>query len=149
MIEAILALKAWDRAKPRTFDRIPKSARSDSVRSYFSEEEFEIWRADHIRQAEARLEWLRSREEKRRGEVAVDGADLEQKFTRLLHAARRKAKLSSKAKCLIKIFNEEQRCALYTLLDEIEEQIPWRGFSSQSAYDLIHRHKLSSANSAS
>jgi hypothetical protein len=149
MIQAIPALKAWDRAKPRTFDGVPKSAQSDSVRSYFSEEEFEMWRADHIRQAEARLEWLRSREEKRRGEVTVNGADLEQKFTRLLHAVRRKAKLSSKAKCLIEIFNEEQRRALYTLLDEIEEQIPWRGFSSQAAYDLIHRRKLSGTNNAS
>ena len=142
MIEAIAALKAWDRAKPGTFDRVPKSAQSDSVRNSFSEEEFEIWRADHIRQAEARLERLRSSEEKRRGEVVVDGADLEQKLTRLLHAIRRKAKLTSRAKCLIEIFNEEQRRALFTLLDEIEEQIPWRGFSSQAAYDLIYKHKL-------
>jgi hypothetical protein len=64
----------------------------------------------------------RSREETRRGEAAVNGADLEQKFTCLLHAVRRKAKLSSKAKCLIEIFNEEQRRVLYTLLDKIEEQ---------------------------
>lgn len=149
MIEAISALRAWDRANPRTFDRVPKSAQSNSVGSYFSEKEFEMWRAEHIRQAEARLEWLRSREEKRRGEVAVDEADLEQKFTRLLHAVRRKAMLSSKVKCLIEIFNDEQRRALYTLLDEIEEQIPWRGFSSQAAYDLIHRHKLSGTIGAS
>jgi hypothetical protein len=142
MIKAIAALKAWDRAKPETFDRVPKSAQSDSVRSDFSEEEFEMWRADHIRQAEARSECLRFREEKRRGEVAVDGIDLEQKFSRLLHAVRLKAKLSSMAHFLIETFNEEQRRALYMLLDEIEEQIPWRGFSSQAAYNLIHNHKL-------
>ncbi|MGD0026120.1 MAG: hypothetical protein ABSC37_16130 [Xanthobacteraceae bacterium] len=139
MVEAIAALTAWDRAKSASFHHVPKSAQSDSVTSYFSEQEFEIWRADHIRQAKRRLEWLRSREQKRRGEIAVDGADLEQKFATLLHAVRRKAKLSSKAKCLIGIFDEEQRHALYTLLDEIEEQIPWRGFSSQVAYDLIHK----------
>lgn len=53
MIEAIAALKAWDRAKPGTFDRVPKSAQSDSVRSSFSEEEFEMWRADHRAIAES------------------------------------------------------------------------------------------------
>jgi hypothetical protein len=74
--------------------------------------------------------------------LPTDGIDLEQKFSRLLHAVRLKAKLSSEAHFLIETFNEEQRRALYTLLDEIEEQIPWRGFISQAAYNLIHNHKL-------
>jgi hypothetical protein len=145
MVGAITAFKAWDRAKPATFHGVPKSAQSDSIANYFSDAEFEIWRADHIRQAEKRLTWLRSREQKRQGEIAIDGADLEQKFTRLLHAVRGKASLSLKARGLIEIFGKEQRHALYMLLDEIEEQIPWRGFSSQNAYDLIHEHKLLAA----
>jgi|GEM_PF-1455564 len=146
MVGAITALKAWDRAKPATFHRVPKSAQSGSIANYFSDAEFEIWRADHIRQAEKRLAWLRSREQKRQGKIAIDGGDLEQKFTRLLHAVRGKANLSSKARGLVGIFGKEQRHALYMLLDEIEEQIPWRGFSSQNAYDLIHEHKLLAAN---
>jgi hypothetical protein len=73
------------------------------------------------------------------------GRTLSKKITRLLHAVRGKANLSLKARSLIGIFGKEQRHALYMLLDEIEEQIPWRGFSSQNAYDLIHEHKLLAA----
>jgi hypothetical protein len=142
MVEAIVGLEAWDRSESRTFNRVPKSARSVSVSDFFSDEEFEIWRADHMRQAEERLEWLCSREKKRRGEMAVEKADLEQKYTRVLHAIRRKAKLSKEARRFIGIFNDEQGRALFSLLDEIEEQIPWRGFSSQTAHDLIHKRKL-------
>jgi hypothetical protein len=146
MVQATTALRAWDRAKPATFHGVPKSAQSDSIANYFSEADFEIWRADHIRQAEKRLACLRSREQKRQSEITVEEADLEKKFAHLLRAARLKAKLSSKAIGLIGIFDKEQRHALYMLLDEIEEQIPWRGFSSQGAYDLIHERKLLAMN---
>ena len=102
-----------------------------------------MWRADHIHQAEARLEWLRTREQKRRDEASVEGDDIAEQFTRLLYAVRRKAKLSAKVKCLIEIFDEGQRRALYTLLDEIDDQIPWRGFSSRAVDDLICKYRLS------
>jgi hypothetical protein len=140
MIQAIAALKDWDRSNPRTFNRVPKSAQY--IGSHFSEEEFEIWRANHIWQAETRLGSLRSREAKRRGDVPVDTLDLEQKFARVVYAVRGKSELSSGARMTIKSLDERQRRALYTLLDEIEDQIPWRGFNSQAAYELIHRRKL-------
>jgi hypothetical protein len=148
MVEAIAALTAWDRAKPATSCRVPKSAHPESITStYYSDAEFDIWRASHLRQAEERLARLRAREQRSRGEVAVDSTDIEERLTRLLRAIRRKAKLSPQAKGLIELFDAERRHTLHILLDEIEDHIPWRGFNSQDAYDLIHRYKLANASS--
>jgi hypothetical protein len=146
MVEGIAALTAWDRAKPATSRWVPKSAHSEGLTSaYYSDAEFDIWRASHVRQAEERLAWLRAREQRSRGEVAVDITDIEEKLTRLIRAIRRKAKLSKKVKGLIGLFDAERRHTLHILLDEIEDHILWRGFNSQDAYDLIHRYKVANA----
>jgi hypothetical protein len=78
----------------------------------------------------------------RKGQVPIDGVVLERKFARLLAAVRRNAKPARNADYLAQQFGEEQRRILFVLLDDIEEQIAWHGFSHARAYDLVHEHKL-------
>jgi hypothetical protein len=143
MINAIAAFKSWDRAKPETFQHVPRSALYDDNGYDFSEDEFHIWRTDYIHQAEERLAYLRSREEMRRGVVSVDGLDVEAKLSGLLRAIRRKIQYPHVASDIEKYFDHEQRRALYGLLDKIEDHILWRGFSSEKAYDLISKARSS------
>jgi hypothetical protein len=134
MGKRIAELKAWDRTQPAAVG----GCLEPSMVDLYTEEEIEVFRQEYVRQGEERLADLRSRQRMRRGEVPVDGVALEHKFTRLLEAVRRKAKPSHNADYLAQQFGEEQRRILFVLLDDIEEQIPWRGFDRGRAFDLVH-----------
>jgi hypothetical protein len=141
MIDAAVALRAWNRQDPTTARGLPRSAISGATDGYFSDDEFEIWRQDHISQAEVRLADLHSREQKRQGLAEVTGTALQEKLAVILRFVRRKAQFPPRANDIDAGFDQEQRRFLFTLLDRIEDEIPWRGFNSQHAWDLIHEHK--------
>jgi hypothetical protein len=94
----------------------------------YTDEKFESCRQNCIQQLETRLALLRRREEIRRYELPVSGLALEYKFAELLCLVlRRRAEYPPNASYLIKNSSEEQLQVIYARLEEIIEQVPWRG----------------------
>jgi hypothetical protein len=138
MVKRIAELKGWDPTRPVV---IKGCSLDPSIIDSYTAEEIEIFRQEYVRQAEERLAELRTRQQMRKGRVSVDGEALERKFARLLSEVRRNAKPVRNAHYLAQQFGEEQRRILFVLLDDIEEKIPWRGFSHARAYDLVHEQR--------
>jgi hypothetical protein len=127
--------EAWDRSKPESLSGIPKDGFVDAdtgkrlglVTDNFTDDEFAACQAEYIRQFKDRLKTLRIREAMRSGRLQVDALDIEHKLAGLLALVRPKALYPQHASYIGKHFNAEERRVLFTLLDDIEEQVPWRG----------------------
>jgi hypothetical protein len=136
MVKRIAELRSWDPTRPTV---IQGCLLKPSVVDHYGEDEIEIIRQEYIRQGEERLSDLRMRNSMRKGEVPVDGVALRDEFARVLGAVRQKSQPSLHADYLAEVFGEEQRRVLFIVLDDIIEQILWRGFSHAPALDLVHR----------
>jgi hypothetical protein len=151
VIKHIEDVQAWNRSRRETLKRIPKDGMFDPAVGYskstrlstdsLTDQEFEIYRKEHIRQLKRRLGLLRYREEIRRHEVPVDAWSLEQKFAELLHLIRPKAECPRNASYLNRHFNETERRVIYALLEEIIEQAPWGGIEWGPVYDQISKYR--------
>ena len=149
LVRRIELAKNWNRARPETLRGIASGPVVDPVTRKaagfltdgFSDEEFENLRSEYIRQAKARMRYLRTREDFRSGAQSVDPLDIEYKFARLLHFLRPKAQYPRNASHIARHFNQEQRRVLYGLLDEIEEHMPWEGFILMRALEAMRRLK--------
>ncbi len=94
--------------------------------------QFENLRAEYLRQLNARLALLLSREQIRRLEVPVSGLDIEEKFQQvlaLMRGVRRRepAGYPQNASYINHHFDDKQRRVFYALLEEIIEMVRWRG----------------------
>jgi hypothetical protein len=151
MVKRIEAAQKWDRTNPTTLERFPSVYDPASKRpvfntriilNTFSDDEFDIWRNEYIRQAQSQLEQMRFRGERRRGMVPVKPSDIERQLVGILHLLRPTAQYAQDVSLIVRHFDQGQRRYLYDLLAEIEENIPWSGFDSRKALDLIHQHRL-------
>jgi hypothetical protein len=88
-----------------------------------------------LRQAYQRLEKLREREEKRCGRAPVTGSDVQAQLSNILKHLRPKIQYPKWAEMVDEKFNAEQRGVLYRMLDEIDGQIPWKGFVFADAHE--------------
>jgi hypothetical protein len=130
IIRRIEVVQAWNRRRPETLKGVAKSGMFDAdtgestglIIDRLTDEEFEIYRAEIIRQLKVRLSLLHRREEIRRCEVPVDALALEYKFAELLRLVRRKADYPRNASYLNKHFNETERRIIFGLLEEIIEE---------------------------
>jgi len=125
-------LRAWERSRPETTPKgIPTWGRGGRlITDNYTEERFESLRQSCIQQLESRLDLLRRRERIRRYELPVPGYCLEQKLGELLSLVlRRRAEYSRIAYFLTETFTDEQRRIIYALLEQIVEQVPWRGIN--------------------
>jgi hypothetical protein len=114
-------------SRQRTGNRYVKAGRlaTDGL----TPEQFERFRAEHVRQLEARLDLLRRREQIRRHEFPVSGLDVEDKLKQILgrlHGVRRQnlTDYPQNANEVNDNFNDSQRRVLYALLEEIIEAQP-------------------------
>jgi hypothetical protein len=138
LMRRIKETQAWNRDRPETLKRIAKNWLAGRA---ITDEEFEICRQEHIRQLTHRLALLRHREEIRRCEVSVDALELEHKFGQLLRLVRRKAQYPHHASYINENFNENERRVIYALLEEIIEQVPWRGIRWYPMERAISEHR--------
>lgn len=103
---------------------------------------FECVRDEYLRQAQCRLDDLRLREDLRQGRIEVPLPAVAQKLQFLIrHVGGKTADIRSGEEVL-NLFEGEQRRALYQLLDEIHEHIPWRGFLISEGYDALRRNGM-------
>jgi hypothetical protein len=123
LIRRIENVKAWDRTRPETLRGIDKLVAAGL------DDDFEFVRKDFVRQAKARLSCLRVRQMRRNGELEVEGLDIEHKLGKLLRFLRPKAAYPQNASDINHHFNSDERRILYGLLDDLEEHLPWKGFS--------------------
>jgi len=137
--------ESWDRQQPQTLKRVPLSGIIDpaslgsrgNITDHYTNADFEVFRRAHIRQFQRRLERLRLRESIRRHEISVDGLSLEGKFGQLLRLLRPGARYPMNASYLNQEFNEHERRVIYALLEEVIEQIPWRGVNWYEVLEAV------------
>ena len=130
------AAKDWDKNRPGTLRHIYMHT---ATMNTYSAEEFEIYRGEFIRQADLRLAYLREIEGKRMGRTPVTGSDVEDMRARILQKVQRSAELERDETYVERHFNGKQRQALYNLLVEIAETIPWK-FPWWEGMEAVHRH---------
>jgi hypothetical protein len=119
-VNRIAHAKVWNRKVPETLKGMPKHEDN------FSEEKFEIFRRECIRQFKERLGCLRVRQEMRDGVRHVKPLDLEHKLAKLLREIRPNALYPRNASYLAKHFGAEERRVMYGLLDDIEDHVRWK-----------------------
>ena len=144
LVKRIEAAKKWNRLRPTTLERLPNIYDPDSKQFFlntFSNDEFEIFRDEYVRQAQSRLKQLSLRGERRQGKIPVNPFDIERQLVGILRLLRPKEKYTRDARFIELHFDQEQRRLLYDLLAEIEEAIPWTGFDSRKAFDLIRQYR--------
>src|SRR5208282_109747 len=134
LIKRIEDVQLWNRGDRATLKGVTKHGMFDPAVGYrkstrlttdgLTDQQFEVFRAEHIGQLKHRLALLRHREEIRRHEVPVDALSLEQKFAEVLHLVRKNAKYPMNASYLADYFDEDKRRVIYALLEEIIEQAP-------------------------
>jgi hypothetical protein len=144
ILKHLQRVAAWDTSRPETLKGISDDgtvieSRQRTGKRYvkagrlatdaLTPEQFERFRAEHVRQLEARLDLLRRREQIRRHEVPVSGLDVEDKFKQILgrlHGVRRQnlTDYPQNANEVNDNFNDSQRRVLYALLEEIIEAPP-------------------------
>ena len=132
----IAQVQAWDRTHRETL-----KGSTRLLTDIYADDEFEICRAEHIRQLTRRLTVLRHREEIRRHEVEVSPLDLEYQFAELLRLIRRKSQYPRNASYLNTHFNENERRVIYGLSEEIIEQAPWRGIQWYPIVNAVSKHR--------
>jgi hypothetical protein len=120
LLKRIEKARTWDQTRPETFDDKP-------MLSQWKDADFEVAKAEYIRQVKSRLGYLRVCEEMRSGVRGVDALEIERKFAILLGFLRPKVQYPRNASYINRHFNTEKRRVLYGLLDDIEEHIPWGG----------------------
>ncbi len=103
----------------------------------FTEEKFEIFRKECIRQFRERLGYLRLRQEMRDGVRHVKPLDLEYKFAKLLREIRPKTLYPRNASYLATHFDQEERRVIYGLLDDIEDHVRWKGILWHKVYERM------------
>jgi hypothetical protein len=131
LVTRIAEAKAWNRKSPETLKSMPKHEGN------FTEEKFEIFRKECIRQFRDRLGYLRLRQEMRDGVRHVKPLDLEYKFAKLLREIRPKALYPRNASYLAKHFDQEERRVIYGLLDDIEDYVRWKGILWHKVYERM------------
>jgi hypothetical protein len=140
-------VQAWNRGRPETLKGVGKSGMIDAatgkstglITDILTDEQFEIYQAEIIRQLKSRLSLLHCREKIRRCEVPVDALTLEYKFAELLRLVRRKADYPRNASYLNKHFNETERRVICGLLEEIIEQDSWRGVEWSPVWERVYK----------
>jgi hypothetical protein len=80
-----------------------------------------------IRQANSRLRYYRAREEMRSGRLPVGPLDVERKLASVLRACSG-VQFLQVANYVGKHTNQNERCVLYGLLDDLEERLPAHRF---------------------
>jgi hypothetical protein len=146
IIRRIETVQAWNRNRPETLNGIAKSGMFDAdtgestglCTDLLTDEQFEIYRKEIIRQLKGRLTRLHRREEIRRHEMPVDALALEHKFGELLRLIRRKADYPRNASYLNKHFTEMERRVIVALLEEIIEQHSWRGIEWSRVWRRVY-----------
>ena len=148
LVRRIAEVKAWRRESPETLKGIPKNGETNRagegfglITDGFSDEKFEIFRKEHLRQFKKRLGYLRIRQEMRKGIRPVEPLDLEHKFGKLLHFVKSKAQYPHNASYLAAHFDQEHRRVVYGLLDDIEDHIRWHGVSWSDVYERMRESK--------
>jgi hypothetical protein len=123
-VERREAAKHWNREQPDTWRHVYLD--KTMIKNHYSAEDFEVYRNAFINEAELRLAQLRKVEGKRRGQIPVDGVDIEDLRDTLLKFIRRKSVLSRDNQKIENTFNPEERLCLYVLLTELTETIQWK-----------------------
>ena len=117
------AVKKWDLKNPKTLKTYFSAYYLSDLRTFIK---FKTCIAKQLKQ---RLDWLRAREEKLKG--PIDGLDLEYAFGWLAsQAGCKKDNLFHGLDGWFEMkFNSEQRSALFSVVDKIRQNIPWRGIN--------------------
>src|SRR5437588_219731 len=88
LFECTRAIERWDRAKPETMKNIGLLRRRfgglATPLDKMSDRDFAVIKSNYLDQLRAALRGLRSREERRRGDVRVDGLTIEDKLKDIL-----------------------------------------------------------------
>lgn len=106
----------------------PESLKGYPYTSY-DPEEFRRIKSGFVTQIEERLALLKSREELLEG--LVEGTDIEYQLGRIARRCRVRNKdmFFGIATCIDHSFDNEQKRMLFSLLNKIDEGIPWEGLS--------------------
>jgi hypothetical protein len=126
--------KKWDLSKPESLkDLSPSLLQLITTQSHL--DDFKIDAKESI---QSRLDFLRIREEKSKGEIT--GIDIEHKLEKIAELAlRRRYKqpfYHGYATLIEHNFSSEQRKLIYFLLSKIDEALPWEGIRYVYHYKL-------------
>lgn len=116
LVRRLEAAEKWAFNRRASFGTFLPSAYADYFMN-LSEPEFDAYKAAYVRRIRHALARLKTREERRRGNV--DALTLEYKFADILKLLKRKASAPRNASYLANHFGAEQRTVLYALLDDM------------------------------
>ncbi len=126
LVRKLEIIEQWDLRVPQTLRGYPQ------LRSFRREEILRALRHEFTHQIRRRLEFLRHREEQR--ESGVDGYTIELLLRQLAKAAGARGEVHyGVASWIDHTFPPAQHNALFRLLQDIEDKIPWRGLNMVEA----------------
>ena len=149
LFECIKAVERWDRAKPETLKNIGVLRRQfgdvATLVDKISDLDFAAIKAATLDQLRVRLHGLKSREDRRRGELRVDGLAIENKLKDILNVVQLRdqydrvaGRFSGVSTLLDRSFSPEQCRILYNLLDEVEEQSYGRVTEAHKPFEAVY-----------
>jgi hypothetical protein len=152
LFECIRGIERWDRVKPETLKNIGLLRRRfgglATPLDRMSDQDFAAIKSNYLDQLGAALRGLRSREERRRGEVRVDGLTIEGKLKDILKVVQLRdsydrvaGRFSGVATLLDRAFSPEQCRLLYNLLDDIEEQTYGQVTEGHKAFEAVYQNR--------
>jgi hypothetical protein len=150
LFECIKAVERWDRTQPTTLRNIGLLRRRigdiATPLDKMSEQDFAAIKSNTLDQLRAALHGLKSREQRRCGDVRVDGLTIEGKLKDILKVVQLRdqydrvaARFSGVATVLDRAFSPEQCRILYGLLDDIEEQTYGQVTEGHKAFEAIYQ----------
>ncbi|MGB9366953.1 MAG: hypothetical protein WCE79_13180 [Xanthobacteraceae bacterium] len=145
MIERVRCAEIWNRQKPETLKRLPStSSYSRDVilagldRRSLSEEEFERFRFECVRQYRKELDRLRQREQSRHRRVT--GWDIERQITFAHLHIRPKATRNpfhGIGRNVEDKLDREQLSFVYGLLLDLLDHVPWKGIDGEELWRRV------------
>jgi hypothetical protein len=153
LFECIKTVERWDRHKPETLKNAGALRRrlggAPTAFEKMSEQDFAAIKSNSLDQLRAALRGLRSREERRRGEVRVDGLTIEDKLKDILKVVQLRdqydrvaGRFSGVATVLDRAFSPEQCRILYNLLDDIEEQTYGQVTEGHKPFAALYQNRM-------
>lgn len=122
----------WDSSNPKSLKGYPKLALEHPDEAY-NRELFVKIKSGCKSQIQGRLDFLRHREATLSGQVQVSGLTIEMSFSRIASQCRGikdyRGLFYGSAGSIDAQFDSEQKRYLFSLLNRIEEKIPWRGIN--------------------